>query len=82
MSTRNPGVQLGEGHLQPPVAPLDGGEDFGVMAQGLLDGGLQVLDQDGGGAHVHLPQVKSLLPVEEALAGEHILQRLIRGARP
>src|SRR5699024_3186696 len=75
---QKPGVERGKGQLKPAVAPVDGGEHRGVVAQGLLNGGLQVLDEHSGGAHVRLPQGKVRLPVEEALSGEYVLQRLVR----
>ena len=72
------GVQLGQSHLQPSVAPLDGGEHLGVTVEGVLNGGLQVLDEHRGGAHVHLPDGGVPLPAQEALAGQGVLQHRVR----
>ena len=68
------GVQLRQGHLQPPVAPPDGGEHPGIVAQGLLNGGRQILYEDRGGVHIHLPDGGGALLGHKALAGQHILQ--------
>ena len=75
---QEPGIELGQRRLEPPVAPLDGRQHPMILAQWLLDGGLQILDQHRGGAHIHLPEGEVPLPAQKALAGQQILQIRLR----
>ena len=71
---QEPGIELGESRLKPAVPPLNGRQHPVILAQRLLNGGLQILDQHCGGAHVHLPERGVPLPAQEALPGQQVLQ--------
>ena len=56
------------------MAAADGGEHLPVVRQGVLNGGLQILNEHDGGVHVGLPDGGLSLRRDKAGAGEQCIQ--------